>query len=127
MAEDKDESQEKTQEPSSRKLDKARQEGKVVSSKEMYSKYKIKDCIKHINLDNMHDYIGFNSFESLLCDEYSEIKDILDILRTNSNCSVSGSGGCLFSIFDEEVEAKNARELLPKKYQTYIVHSLNNI
>ena len=36
MAEDKDESQEKTQEPSSRKLDKARQEGKVVSSKEMY-------------------------------------------------------------------------------------------
>ena len=34
MAEDKDESQEKTQEPSSRKLEKARQEGKVVSSKE---------------------------------------------------------------------------------------------
>ena len=98
-----------------------------VSSKKMYGKYKIKDCIKHINLDNMHDYIGFNSFESLLCDEYPEIKDILDILRTNSNCSVSGSGGCLFSIFDEEIEAKNARELLPKKYQTYIVHSLNNI
>ncbi len=36
MAEDKDESQEKTQEPSSRKLEKARQEGKVVSSKETY-------------------------------------------------------------------------------------------
>ena len=36
MAEDKDESQEKTQDPSSRKLDKAREEGKVVSSKEMY-------------------------------------------------------------------------------------------
>ena len=36
MAEDKDESQEKTQEPSSRKLEKAREEGKVVSSQEMY-------------------------------------------------------------------------------------------
>ena len=93
----------------------------------MYGKYKIKDCIKHINLDNMHEYIGFNSFESLLCDEYSEIKDILDILRTNNNCSVSGSGSCLFSIFDDEIKAKNARELLPKKYQTYVVHSLNNI
>ena len=98
-----------------------------VSSKIMYGKYKIKDCIKHINLDNMHEYIGFNSFESLLCDEYSEIKDILDILRTNNNCSVSGSGSCLFSIFDDEIKAKNARELLPKKYQTYVVHSLNNI
>ena len=35
MAEDKDESQEKTQEPSSRKIQKAREDGKVVTSKEM--------------------------------------------------------------------------------------------
>ena len=36
MAEDKDESQEKSQEPSSRRLEKAREDGKVVSSQEMY-------------------------------------------------------------------------------------------
>ena len=36
MAEDKDESQEKTQDPSARRLEKAREDGKVVSSKEMY-------------------------------------------------------------------------------------------
>jgi len=36
MAEDKDESQEKTQEPTSRRIEKAREDGKVVSSKEMY-------------------------------------------------------------------------------------------
>ena len=36
MAEDKDESQEKTQDPSSRKIEKAREDGKVVTSKEMY-------------------------------------------------------------------------------------------
>jgi len=36
MAEDKDESQEKSQEPTSRRLEKAREDGKVVSSKEMY-------------------------------------------------------------------------------------------
>ena len=35
MAEDKDESQEKTQEPSSRRILKAREDGKVVTSKEM--------------------------------------------------------------------------------------------
>ena len=34
MAEDKDESQEKTQDPTSRKLEKAAEEGKVVSSKD---------------------------------------------------------------------------------------------
>ncbi len=36
MAEDKDESQEKTQDPTSRRLEKAREDGKVVSSKEMF-------------------------------------------------------------------------------------------
>ena len=36
MAEDKDESQEKSQAPSSRKLEKAAEEGRVVQSKEMY-------------------------------------------------------------------------------------------
>ena len=36
MAEDKDESQEKNQEPTARRLEKAREDGKVVSSKEMY-------------------------------------------------------------------------------------------
>ena len=36
MAEDKDESQEKTQDPSSRRLEKAREEGKVVKSTEVF-------------------------------------------------------------------------------------------
>ena len=36
MAEDKDESQEKTQDPTSRRLEKAREDGKVVTSKEMF-------------------------------------------------------------------------------------------
>ena len=35
MAEDKDESQEKTQDPTSRRLEKAREDGKVVTSREM--------------------------------------------------------------------------------------------
>ena len=36
MAEDKDESQEKTQDPTQRRLEKARDEGKVLSSKEVF-------------------------------------------------------------------------------------------
>ena len=35
MAEDKDESQEKTQDPSSRRIEKAKEDGKVVTSREM--------------------------------------------------------------------------------------------
>lgn len=98
-----------------------------VSSKKMYEKYEIKDCVKHINLDNMHENIGFNSFERLLCDENPEIEDLLIILRKFGNGSVSGSGGCLFSIFENEDSAKNIRKHIPEKYSTYIVHSLNRI
>ena len=36
MAEDKDESQEKTQEPTARRLEKAKEDGKVLSSKEAF-------------------------------------------------------------------------------------------
>ena len=35
MAEDKDESQEKTQDPTSRRIEKAREDGKVVTSREV--------------------------------------------------------------------------------------------
>lgn len=98
-----------------------------VSSKIMYSKYKIKDCIKHINLDNMHHNIGYNSFEELLCFEHPEIKELLNLLRKNGNGSISGSGSCLFSIFDNEESARNMSKFIPNKYQTYIVHSLNRI
>jgi len=101
--------------------------GIQVSSKIMYEKFKIKDCIKRINLDNMHQNIGFNSFESLLCENYSEIRKILDILRNHDNGYVSGSGGCIFSIFDTESQAINVLKNIPNKYQTYIVHSLKKI
>ena len=37
MAEDKDESQEKTQDPTSRRLEKAKEDGKVVTSRETVS------------------------------------------------------------------------------------------
>ena len=101
--------------------------GIEVSSKDMYQNFKINDYINHINLDNMHEYIGFNSFEDLLCSRYHEISDLLDILRKYNNGSVSGSGSCLFSIFDDEESAIKISACLPKKYQTYVVHSLNTI
>ena len=101
--------------------------GIEVSSQDMYQNFKINDYINHINLDNMHEYIGFNSFEELLCSRYHEIRELLDILRKYNNGSVSGSGSCLFSIFDDKESAIKICDCLPKKYQTYVVHSLNTI
>ena len=98
-----------------------------ISTTKMYQSYLPEDLVKHINIDNMCENIGFNSFEPLLCKEYPEIKETLSIMRENSNGYVSGSGSCLFSIFDNEEDAKKAREFVSKSYQTYIVHSINNI
>ena len=98
-----------------------------VSTNEMYKKFSIGDCITDINLDNMHENIGFNSFEAILCEEYPEINSTLSLMRKHNNGYVSGSGSCLYSIFDKEEDARNARELFPSEYQTYIVHSLNKV
>jgi 4-diphosphocytidyl-2-C-methyl-D-erythritol kinase len=75
----------------------------------------------------MHQNIGFNSFEDLLCCEYRQIKELLSLLREHNNGFVSGSGSCVFSIFDDEKKAKQVSEFIPKIYQTYIVHSINRI
>ena len=75
----------------------------------------------------MLHHIGFNSFEDLLCKEHPEIKELLDILREQGIGAVSGSGSCIFSVFEDENQAKYVSELVPKKYQTYIVHSLDRI
>lgn len=101
--------------------------GIEVSSKYMYQNYKTKDRARHINIDNMDQNIGFNSFEDFLCSEHNEIKELLNMLRKYNNGSVSGSGSCVFSIFDDEKTAIEISKLIPKNYQTYIVHSLNTI
>ena len=98
-----------------------------VSTAKMYQKYLPESSVKQINIENIRENIGFNSFEPLLCEEYPEIKETLSIMRKNYNGYVSGSGSCLFSIFDKEEDAKKAQEFIPKSYQTYIVHSINNI
>ena len=96
-----------------------------VSTKSMYKKFSIGDCITDINLDNMHENIGFNSFEAILCEEHPEINSTLSLMRKYNNGYVSGSE----AIFDlrQKEDARNARELFPREYQTYIVHSLNKV
>ena len=98
-----------------------------VSTAKMYQKYVPESSAKQINIGNIHENIGFNSFEPLLCKEYPEIKETLSIMRKSYNGYVSGSGSCLFSVFDNKEDAKKAKEFIPKSYQTYIVHSINNI
>ena len=58
---------------------------------------------------------------------YYSIKELLNMLRKYNNGSVSGSGSCVFSIFDDEKTAIEISKLIPKNYQTYIVHSFNTI
>ena len=49
MAEDKDESQEKTQDPTSRRLEKAREDGKVVSSQDRFFENLLDKSMREIN------------------------------------------------------------------------------
>ena len=87
----------------------------------MYRKYEINDCIKHINLDNMHLNIGFTVLKICYVKCTLKLKKFWGILRKNGNGSVSGSGSCLYSVFDDEESAFNMRKLILEKYQKLIL------
>lgn len=64
----------------------------------------------------------FNSFEDVVdCKEIK--KDLID--NGALGALLSGSGSCVFGIYENEKKAKEAYEKLKNKYEVYLCHSVN--
>ena len=107
------------------------------STKEMYEKIDNKK-IEHHNINNTilglknHnvDLIAlnlYNSFEEV-SKENEEIKNLKKALSENLaiNTLLSGSGSCIFGIFENKELAQKAYKNLKEKYETYICTSYNS-
>ena len=94
MAEDKDESQEKTQDPSSRRIEKAREDGKVVTSKEMmvFTVLAVGVILMYLIPPLLEDFLkitkSFFSFGPELQSGRSplqSIKEVINFFKSNHN------------------------------------------
>jgi len=95
-----------------------------VNTKECFSKLRSGDFLEKIDYDNLKEHIGINVFEKILCEEYAEINEAINLLREYSNAAITGTGGCIFSVFETKKEAIKIADLLPDNYDKYIVSGL---
>lgn len=108
------------------------------STKVMYEKIDSQE-VKHTNtIDNMilaleNNNINlislnlYNSFEEVVRNskEISEVKE--ELMKNGAmNSLMSGSGSCVFGIFENKEKAKRAYINLKEKYETYICTSYNS-
>lgn len=97
------------------KLDKE----KILSKKNNLEDIKRALEIKDINLLSKNLY---NTFEEIV-----NVKDIKEKLINNKalNALLTGSGSCVFGIFENEQDSIQAQKVLKKEYQTYLCTSYN--
>lgn len=69
----------------------------------------------------------YNSFEEVIKDS-NEILEVKEELMKNEamNCLMSGSGSCVFGIFENKEKAKKAYKNLKEKYDIFICTSYNS-
>ena len=107
------------------------------STKEMYNKLDAKEIFQTPKSDEVIKALEKNDFENLSInlmnsfelvlkenEEFEEAKKNLE--KNGAKALLAGSGSCVFGIFKEKQEAKNAYNYLKKFYKTYICTSYNS-
>lgn len=69
---------------------------------------------------------GFNTMQSLVVGENQAVKEVLDwLLNHSSNARMTGSGSCIFSVFDNRQEASKIAALCNPSWQTFVTRGVN--
>ncbi len=66
-----------------------------------------------------------NDCEAVVCQAYQEVKDALVNLKKFSRARLTGTGACVFGVFQQAAAAQAALQQMPKKWQSYLVQGLN--
>lgn len=68
---------------------------------------------------------GHNDFEPIVRFDYPEVSHALDWLKSFGKARMTGSGGCVFALFDTEEEASRIAAQVPSLYQSKVAKVRN--
>ncbi len=68
---------------------------------------------------------GENVCQPLVCALYPEIQEAIDWLNNFSPVRMTGTGGCLFAVFDSFEKANEVNALRPEKWSGYVARGMN--
>ena len=93
----------------------------VCSTKEMYESFKSDDLNykKELDLEEINDDDNGNDFEKILNKNQPEFKSLITYLENLEGSifsRVTGSGSCLFSVFEKKEHAEHAKKIISNDY-----------
>jgi 4-diphosphocytidyl-2-C-methyl-D-erythritol kinase len=69
---------------------------------------------------------GFNTMQPLVVDKNKSVSEALDWLKQHSsNARMTGSGSCVFSVFDNQQEASKIAALCDPSWQAFVTRGVN--
>ncbi len=87
----------------------------------------IRICDLQIGTENeahIFDELG-NVFEPVVSGQYPEIAEIIQFLRKYSNARLTGTGSCVFAIFETKEAAQDVLAKLPDYWVAFVAKGLN--
>jgi 4-diphosphocytidyl-2-C-methyl-D-erythritol kinase len=68
---------------------------------------------------------GRNDCEAVVCRRYPEVAAALDWLSAFSPARMTGTGGCVFAVFESEAQAQAVAEQLPANLSGFVARGVN--
>lgn len=98
----------------------------VLDNSNITQKYNTDIVIQALEANNLQLLADnlYNVFEEILIDEVKDVKN--NLIANGALASLlSGSGSCVFGIFENKDTAKKAYDILKKNYETYICTTMS--
>ncbi len=100
-----------------------------ISTKEIFSNPLLTRNSKAITIRDLETmglpFEGVNTMQPLVVDGNSEVREALDWLKQHSShARMTGSGSCLFSVFDNQQEASKIAALCDPRWQVIVAQGL---
>ena len=66
-----------------------------------------------------------NDCQKLVCDRYPKVANLLRQLLEYAPSRMTGTGACLFSVFDTIEQAEQVKRILPEDCQAFVAKGIN--
>ncbi len=101
------------------------------STKEMYQSFSSNDFdySPELDLEEINEFDNGNDFEKIIIKKEPQFKTLIDYLEKLDGVIFSrmtGSGSCIFSVFDKKEHADKAKHLMSNKFQDLWIETAEN-
>jgi 4-diphosphocytidyl-2-C-methyl-D-erythritol kinase len=97
----------------------------TVSTAEIFAARELTRNTKAIRIAAFSAGQGHNDLQPVACKRFPEIARHLNWLGRSGKAAMTGSGACVFSAFDSELEARSVFDRLPADMKGFVARGLN--